>query len=284
MNPRFHRGFSLIELLVAMSTLVLLLAVLLQIVSSSSLVIGSMDRSAVVREQAGLAFQRLRHDLERMVVRADVEAVLRNVDAGNDDPLIKFCAAVKSDADPADNRGLSIVSFRIAPDGEPGSRQAQPGLQRGVVGLGWSASDFMGIESTTNRPLSLPSVPASSDDFKNGNYDLLAPGVVRMGMAFITADGSISATPPAELRELTAMLVGLVILDTTSQALLTPKESERLAKKFPTLANGQTPLGAWHPVLSTLQEDESFPRPVVQNLRVFQELFEIPRARRSPLP
>lgn len=252
-----NHGFSLLELLVATAVLMAILVTVLGLTSNTL----SLSQLSTQRMDADMAsrqiFDRLSSDFARAIIRQDLPPVLQNAPAGDE---IRF--AIETDGYEGD-RGVSTVSYRI--------RDYK--LERGVAGKYWEGDQLV-FGGTT--------APTVSDV----QFEVLASQVFRFELAYLMKDGSIESAPGNSWDNISAVIVGIAILDDTARKKMTgsPASLASLFPDFSETASGQKPaniLQQWSSVMTSpefYQGDENFPAAVKSAIRIEQRYFPVKRA------
>lgn len=312
-TPPLRRGFSLVELLAAMSILTLLAVIIAQITSAITHTTSLSYRAIDAASQARLAFDRLAMDLEGLVKRADIDFLAQNpAAASGTDCLLQFLATVPSAAtSSSNNRGISVVSYEVAPHADQQSRTC---LLRSGKAIGWNSAagtPSAGIIGLQNDGLPLAFTAAGFAPFQAAqtDFDVLAEGVIRMVIGFQlypdnqpfrladattgTARGQIVYSPP--LRTLTsptsgasadyidtarigALVVGIAALDTRTLRMLNASQTAALANAFPLPSAPASPLQAWSKLAERAAGDAALsavPVAARQAVRVFERYYPI---------
>lgn len=296
-------GFSLIEILVAVSVLVILGALIAQLTNATSNTTRISNRSVDAAAQARLVFDRIGLDLNKAVLREDSDFQADN--AGGNGGKFDFLSEVAS-ADPASpapgfrNRGCSRIIYRMEKRAENGGRLC---LLRGARAVDWADAGFLGLK-TDGFPVRFSDaaypVAVVPEDF-----DVLSPAVLRMVVGFqlspdneevILADGSTVAqargqivySPPVrgaitplnslfDSSRVSSLVVGLVVLDLDTLKLLNETTADLLAAAFPvSVPQGARPVGYWMNQTSGLAAlPDAIPLPARQAVRLYQRFYPI---------
>lgn len=207
-----RRGFTLVELMVAMAVLVIIGVLLGQIISATSRTTVLSNRNVDAAAQARIAFDRIQLDVAGWVKREDVDCILQNPppNASPPAPLMQFFSSVTSFGitPKSNNRSMSLIAYEVCahPDNADPSKNARLCLARAGMPIPWEArpytlngssvnwgsAAFMGLKSNglpvrMDDPSSLfPSalLPQSPSVSSPGDFDVLAAGVVRMVVGF----------------------------------------------------------------------------------------------------
>jgi prepilin-type N-terminal cleavage/methylation domain-containing protein len=322
-------GFSILEVLAAMTVLALISLLLVSLIDS----VGSTTRVSMRRsdaaEQARVALDRIRADLQGMLVREDVRVTFTNQTDPYRNPgdflrFLSFVSAPSETGRQGENRRLSVVAYRLGFD-DPADATSRPALLRGarpVYREGGDSSGFVGNrwDATTARlgaPPELWAVDgAGTSAFPNGDYDVLAEGVVLARVCFLLGEdyrlpdapasqttfdahaGDLLATPPlrriadgqggtvdiVDLRKVVGLVVGLVVVDIKVRNRHTRAEllalSDALEAQLTPLVPG-TANRCNDPLREwTLLRSQTYPSGVplalAQAVRGYQEFFPLP--------
>ena len=224
MNPpsRHHRheGFSLVELLVATTLLILLLVCVTQIMNSTVAVSTSSRKRLLSDAQARVVFDRMARDLSGIMLRNDLDVICKGcpttsgnatMSGGND--AIIFFGRSPAFFDSAPLAGsarsdMALLGYRInknasSPnfgqlerlgkgltwDGEPTSTGATNGIAFRTNATGISdlsgapghLSSYVGSDGTS----SIGTFAANFSDSTDSNYHLLGDGVFRLEYCYL---------------------------------------------------------------------------------------------------
>ncbi len=297
-----RQAFSLMEIMVAMSVLVLLGYIIAQVTGATSKTTRLSNQMVDTASQARLVFGCLEADLTALVKRPDVPLQAQNAAIGATNLLCFVSGVTSASATPRD---VSIIAYQVATcaDNTGPDRIARPCLVRAANAISWTQTDYFGLDST-GLPISFPStlLPQTSD------FDLLAPGVIRMVIGFqlypdnlpatlqdttliANARGQVVYSPPVrtvvpygggtsttviDLSRISALVVGLVVIDLNSLRLLSATQVTTLGSAFAIPANDTLPVPFWGPSAASPDSlPSSVPLPARQSLRIFQRFYPI---------
>ncbi len=298
-SPSIRRlsAFTLLELLVAMAVLALIGVVLSQIIGATGKTTRLSNRAIDAASQARVAFDRLGRDFTNLVKRTD--SVFASSPSGPD--LLLFLTLVNAASLPgstvSDNRGISVVAYRIAPDATNADRLC---LLRGARAINWNDTGLFGL-GNDGLPAAIPAArqPAATD------FDVLAPGIIRLvvgyqlypdnqpatladNTAIAHALGQVVYSPPlrtdtgagkfADLSRISAFVVGMVSIDLESLKLLSEADVTNFAGIFSAPVSDELPCQKWSPLAESATSNpalSSIPLPARQGVRVFQRFFPI---------
>ncbi|HSI86480.1 MAG: type II secretion system protein J [Candidatus Methylacidiphilales bacterium] len=299
------RAFSMAEVLVAMAVLSLITLMVAQLVTSSgNLALGSRKRLDA-ESQARLVLSRIGDDLARMVQRSDADCLFATA-PGND--AIYFYseapAAFGSGTGTADKSSVALVGYRIAT--APSDNENR--LERLSKGLKWSGSASSSAQSIVLVTTDASGMPVSasrmtnawagavgtSPSYRNGTdttYQLLADGVIRLEVAFLTTNGTVTQDPQGtgsgattSLGKVSAIIVTIAVLDETSQKYVDKTKLTQIAAALsdPTQADfsSSPPLlvaKKWQNQLNsgTFATTTGIPTSVAAQIRVYQRIFPL---------
>jgi prepilin-type N-terminal cleavage/methylation domain-containing protein len=303
-------GFSLVELLVAVTVLALLGAVVVQMMGTTSRTVRLSNQIVDTASQARLVFDCLGTDLSALIKRPDVPFEALNATSGTTN-LLRFVSNVPSASSSltsTTNRSTSLVTYQVAPHTD---NAARPCLVRAGKAIAWSNTGYFGLDPSTGLPLAFSSAsfPATLLP-QTADFHILAPGVIRVivgfqlypdnqsvtlqnGTQIANARGQVFYSPPVrsavsygggatalqiDLSRISALVVGLVVIDLDSLRLLNADQVNALAAAFPVPTQNPQPLpvAAWG---STATQPSSLPSSVPlaarQSVRVFQRFYPI---------
>lgn len=294
-SPR--RAFTLLEILVAVAITALIGVLIVQLISATTTATQQSNRGIDAASQARLAFDRLNLDLSARVRRMDVDLTASPDLAAGSAPLLFFSEVTSAGIPSADNRGVSLVGYRIGTSPETPRRC----LLRAGAPLSWSQAGFIGT-STNGLPTPLSSAPVALAD---ADFDALAPAVIHAAMGFqlypdgqpatlqngsqvTSCRGQIVYSPPVrrdasgqptalvDPSRIAALIVGVVAMDPRTMERLTDSQVGALAAAFSLPDDGILPMAKWGPIADNASGlDPSVPLSARQSLRVFQRAFPI---------
>lgn len=253
------RGFTLIEVLVAMAVMAFILVLLLQVLSNTSEITQGTEARVERGTDLRRTINRISADLGRGLFSADLPPSIQKA-AGNDELL--FFAEVSGYGG---ERGISKVHYRIGP-GPDGV------LQRGVRGHSWSgdASVPFGVSDTT------PLDPA--------NYDDLGELVFRLECEALMTDGTMTSTQSlTSWANVQAIVVTMVAMDPrTWRRRPDGVTLASLSALFPdstTTTSGSSALESWSEMIEnpTVEPLASLPASVTSGFQVRQRVIPIRR-------
>jgi len=245
------RGFSLVEVLVSIAVLSILMIVLFDLSSRTADVVNKTEVSLESDDALRLAFDRWGFDLQAALLRQELPPSFSEFRQNDAMSFFSFVPGYDG------ARKIARISYRV------GDR----GLERGAQGLDWDT------ESTPFKSGETPPV----DD---GNYDLLAEGVVRLVLGYYLNDGTLRYTsPPESWDEIEALLLCVVYVNpkAINQVGWTHDQLSEIASLFPTPDSGEFPLAQWNAIASNSDqlENEGIPLPVATAIEIRQRVYTI---------
>jgi len=288
-------GFTLAELLVSMSVLVLLVFLAVQLVNSAATVVILDHKRMDADSEARQVFDRLAVDFTHMLRRTDVDYYLKySGQMINRNDQMAFYSAVPgyypSGSTRTQQSPLSLVAYRV--NNNPSSPSYNR-LERLGKGLVWNGA------STTNTPVvflpfTIPNIwPYATDQSSpdpDGQYEVIGPDVFRFEYYYQLAppiqalwDSPCRPTPcnVNAWRQVTAIVVDIAVIDPRSRLLLTEAQIATFngnSGTSPLLVDFRTdrvPTGIligrfWQPKLDGIL---TMPRQAVAGIRLYERYF-----------
>jgi prepilin-type N-terminal cleavage/methylation domain-containing protein len=285
-----HDGFTLAELLVAVSVLTLLVLLFARLINSATttttLANKRMDADSVSRP----LLDRLAADFASMVKRTDISCYAKNSAtspsmAGND--LIAFYGTTVGYF-PSTPSPVSVIAYRV--NGDSSNTRAYNRLERMAKGLDWNGSTdkpVLFLPLTIDDPAAWPSVASGSaydsTDPTQITYEVIAPQVFRFEYYFIEkSTGALVAFPATwtsslnvKLAEVSAIVVAIAVIDPQSQVLVTSSQLADLATSLPDYNSSMGPgqlLAQWQSVLNS---NITLPQPARSGIRLYERYFPL---------
>jgi len=300
-----HAAFTLTELIVAVSILTLLTSFVAQLVNNATIVATHSRQRSDADSQARLVFDRLAGDFARMLKRNDVDYLFCK-QAGNDRLFFYSEAPAYYDGAATSIKprsSMALLGYRVNGSYQVerlgkqlswgGNTTTQPGS---AVFLTYPAPTVAVPKPTplpaslleNNWPDAIGAAPAY--DGVDPDYHVLADQVCRLEFCFQMKNGTYvldpaggSATTIHSLKDVTAIIVGLVVLDATSQQIA---DIGKVSRAFadPTAAelasNPPVLMGArWRQqVLAPgFAQTAGIPQTAASQIRVYERYFPLNR-------
>lgn len=305
------KGFSLIEILVAMTVLSILALMLSEMTRSTQRTTEQSSRGIDAATQARTLFDRIGEDIANMVVRDDIDYVFQNVDTTSsyeDTDLLRFVTQLPAPNEVGSanlenynfNRRISLVAYRVGQDsvGRPVVTRGTLPIYQPVDPLKSQADalkHFMGINEngtpndlTDDTVFPLPTIPADfapGATFYSNKYDIVGPGVFRMEVGFqlkSTGELAETVTTPVNINDISSIAVSIAVINERNIRIINnPTDLEAVANNFAPFnpsAGDKHPLEPWVDYMNTNPTTYGGSlRPTVQeSIKVYQRFFRIP--------
>jgi prepilin-type N-terminal cleavage/methylation domain-containing protein len=282
-----RRGFTLAELLVAMTVLVVMLAFLTEMVQlvASAWQFGTARASDFSETRTVLGM--IERDVQGMVVRPDVAAFCDS--AGN--PALAFYTRFPGGA--TTNRKVSLVEYALTTTGNPQLLRYDDG------GLAYAAStppEIQLMPTTTGTssgtltdlptsPLTTSSQNITAVPSKGDQAELLVNGVVAFKYQFMNGSGTYQSnfqfnySQPTAAANTPTLVVSIAVLDNAAYQMAAnagafSKLAGDLAPGAPT--GTQTYAQYWNGLMATAGFGSNLPLPVRAGIQVFERRIAIP--------
>ena len=287
-TQRGNPAFTLAEMLVAISVLMLFVLLLTQLINHTAFVTTLGNKRMDADSQARPLFERMALDFAQIVKRSDVSYYLKTADTpmtGND--LVGFYSAVQGFY-PTAPSPISVVAYRVNSDSS--NLLAYNCLERMGKGLDWNGAS-PACTPVVFLPLTLhgtwPSVASASTyddtDPARRTYEIIGPQVFRFEYYYVEkTTGSLVAYPTAwtslsavAIKDAVAIVVGIAVIDTKSKVLLSNSQMATLVETLPDYASGWGPgelLAQWQ---SALDGIANIPRPAISGIHLYERCFYI---------
>ena len=257
------KGFTLVELLVAISVLAILVVIMTRIIGMVSDTWRAGRARADKFSQARMVFGMLDRDVQSMVLRRDL-AAFRDKSGSN------ACAFYTQRPGGEGDRRFSLVEYRLD---NPTTR---PSLVR---------ADY-GMDYATLSPTRVPSLGNTNalPDLEHAEARSLSDGIVGFAWQFVDGSGiprdnfQFDHADPSATANTRAITVSITVLDDEACKLaerngLLPSLTGLLGGKP---AAGETYADYWKALIGSPGFGSSLPLPVRQSLRVFERSVQIP--------
>jgi prepilin-type N-terminal cleavage/methylation domain-containing protein len=296
-----NRGFTLLEMLAAMTVLTIVLYIVVQITHHAS-IMAQGTRRMDADSESRLVFNRLALDFAHMLKRGDLDysAFKQPNGAQNNDgnDHLAFFAEVAgsfTSGTPPDGREkspVSLVAYKIAPadPANPDPNLRAPGLQRMNKGLGWEQKSSQ-WDSVIFFPLTLIGSGGNWPDLLNTNdgYQILGHQVFRLEYTYLlksTAQNParLSATPWDTdaghssingLTDIAAIVVTIGVLDETSRKIVAEADYPRLIARLADVGDNETAAAKWNNAVNSpgFSADTGIPPPAAGRVRIYERYF-----------
>lgn len=269
-------AFTLVEVMVAASVVVLLVLVVARLVEQTAMLSTLSHKRMDTDEQSRQVLDRMTIDFAQMVRRGDVDYYLKsatNPELGNDQ--IAFYATVPGYYPSTGSQSpVSLIAYRVG---------TQNKLERMGKGLVWNAV------SPSNPPiLFLPATisttwPAATNQTPDSDYETVGSQIFRFEYAYLLDDGSLTNSPWSigtghsavdGVKDVAAIQILIATIDSKGRQLAKDSGIATLAGKMTDFAATMTP-GELHDQWQSAINESGLPRPVVQGIRLSQRYFRL---------
>jgi len=289
--PR-RRAFTLVEMLVALAIVGILVVMINQIMGSASATTMRSQKNLDAASEAQFILDRMAIDFGQMPLRSDVDYEFADAPLGSG--TIAFYSTVDGLASgsaetTATARTLSVVGYKMVTDPVVG-----PVLERGARQLDWSGGGLAGpmqftmINGTGGQIQAMKASSASTlppvDPLTGGsNYQIFGDQIFRFDLCYlvtvsatapnVSATTQLQTTAPASISNLSAIVVGIAVLDTQSRSMVS--DYTKLALALPNPQPGKDILAVWTPALNdpNFPKNAGIPSRAAQAVRIFQRYF-----------
>lgn len=316
LRVKAQRGFTLVEMLVSIAVLALITVFVAQLVKSAATITTLGNKHMDADTQVRQLFDRMALDFAQIVKRNDVEYNLKfssnpmtaATQSGSPNDRMTFFATVPGDFTGEGSQSpISLIAYRVnfstAVDNRPYYTRLQR-MARGMLMNGVNSTIINGpiVFGPTTIAAVWPSSTygAVSNTTYDSKYELAGPQVFRFEYYYMLNNGQFStnpyttstgytstssppctATPYGGLRDVTAVVVAVAVIDPKSRVLLTNTQVNNLAATlvdYPTTTNGPAPgylLSQWQTALNGLNPS-IWPRSTISAIRLYERYFYLP--------
>jgi prepilin-type N-terminal cleavage/methylation domain-containing protein len=282
------RGFTLAEIVVAISVLAILVLLIARLINSAAIFTTLGNRRLDADSNARPLFDRMAVDFAQMIKRNDVSYYVKtqsNIQVGNDQ-IAFFSAVTGYYPSPSRQSPVSLVAYRVNSD--PGCRSYNK-VERLGKGLLWNGASSTHIPMLFLAPsTAFPTTtiantwpPAASDSITDPDYELVGPQVFRLEYYYLLTDGVFSAGPwnsvdTVAIREVAGIVVAIAVIDAKSKVLLTNSQIATIAGHLPdyvdSMGAGQL-TAVWQDRLRTDPLIAAMPREAISGIRIHERCF-----------
>jgi prepilin-type N-terminal cleavage/methylation domain-containing protein len=287
-----RRGFTLVEVLVAIAVLALLVALMGQLfintTAASSISSNHMESDARVR----LLFERMAADFSHILKRTDIDYYLKSptyLQTGPANDQMAFFSEVAgySDVSGVQQNSVTLVAYRVNNTG------SAPCIERLGKALSWSGGSA-GIYPVAFLPITIPATwPAAtttptsagtSDPAYDADYETLVPNAFRFEYYYLLHSGVLSATPWDTtaghtslngLADVAGIGVVVAVTDHKSTPLVSTASLQSLAKNLADFSTSITSVGALQQSWQGTVTASTLPAAVRNGIRVYEQVFSV---------
>jgi len=260
-------GFTLLELMVAASVMLLLLGLALNLVAASSRIFRGSGNGMSAATAARFALDVIGNDWASRVRREELPVNFIS-QPGNDE--IRFYGAVPSVLPSgADARGIALVAYRV---------RTASGLERAASGAGWSGS-------FPSLPFAVPTAAQTAGEPADADFDVASPAVFRLEVCVLDRSGNILAAAPQVPRDfhrnVAAVVASVAVMDAESRKKLSSPEAalDGLVGQMKDAADGEIPAQAWlrqFDDIAGLSRRTGIPAEALAAVRIVERVYYVP--------
>jgi hypothetical protein len=289
-DPESVRGFTLAELLVTMSALVLLVFLFTQLLNSAATTMTLGNKRMDADSQARQLLDRMAIDFDQMLKRTDVSyfvKTLGNTEAGNDQ--IAFFSAVPGYYPSSGAQSpVSLLAYRVNSNPTFSSYNKLERLGKGLVWNGVSPDTpvvFLPLTISNKWPYATNQNP---DPSSLSAYEVIGPDVFRFEYYYLLSSSpsfgtanQLSAGPwsstdtfSVSVKDVAAIVVAIAVIEPKSKVLLSNDQIAALAGTLTDFTTGSAPgdlLTQWQAALDA--NTLGLPRPAISGIRLYERYF-----------
>jgi hypothetical protein len=283
-------GFTLTELLVSMSVLVLLVLLFTQLLNSAATTMTLGNKRMDADSQARQLLDRMAIDFDQMLKRTDVSyfvKTLGNTEAGNDQ--IAFFSAVPGYYPSSGAQSpVSLLAYRVNSNPTFSSYNKLERLGKGLVWNGVSPDTpvvFLPLTISNKWPYATNQNPDTSS---LSAYEVIGPDVFRFEYYYLLSSSpsfgtanQLSAGPwsstdtfSVSVKDVAAIVVAIAVIEPKSKVLLSNDQIAALAGTLTDFTTGSAPgdlLTQWQAALDA--NAIGLPRPAISGIRLYERYF-----------
>lgn len=289
------QAFTLVELLVAVSILVLLILTVARLFDAASSATNASNRHMDADAEARPILDRLAIDIAQMVKRRDVDYFLKSPahpqlvsgSAPGNDQLAFFSQVAGYYPSTGSQSPVSLVAYRINSDATSQAYNKAERLGKGLLWNGVSPVSapivFLPLQISSVWPASTNSTPDPQND-----YEIVGPTVFRFEYYYLLKNGSFSTTPwdtsPGHssingLQDVSAIIVAIAAIDKKSSELISSTQLSALAVGMSDYTTAMQPgdlLGQWQAAVDANTGTPPIPRIALSAIRLYERYFYLP--------
>jgi len=288
-------AFTLVELLVAVSILVLLTLTVARLFDAASSATTASNRHMDADAEARPVLDRLAIDIAQMVKRSDIDYFFKSPASpqlvsglvpGNDQ-LAFFSQVAGYYPSTGSQSPFSLVAYRINSDATSKAYNKAERLGKGLLWNGVSAASasivFLPLQISSIWPASTNSTPDPQND-----YEIVGPTVFRFEYYYLLKNGVFSTTPWDTaaghssingLQDVSAIIVAIASIDRKSSGLISSTQLSALALNMSDYDTTMQPgdlLGQWRSSVDSNGVTPSIPRVALSAIRLYERYLYLP--------
>jgi prepilin-type N-terminal cleavage/methylation domain-containing protein len=292
---RLSKAFTLVELLVAISILLLLTLTVARLFDAASSATTASNKHIETDAEARPVLDRFAIDIAQIVKRSEIDYFFKSpaspqVASGlvpGNDQLAFFSQVSGYYPSTGSQSPLSLVAYRINSDSTSRAFNRMERLGKGLLWNGVSPTSapivFLPLQISSMWPASINSTPDPQ-----GDYEIIGPTVFRFEYYYLLKNGSFSTTPWDTstghsgingLRDVAAIIVGLAAIDRKSSELISSTQLSALAVNMPDYTATMQPgdlMGQWQSALDSNSVTPPIPRGALSAIRLYERYFYLP--------
>jgi prepilin-type N-terminal cleavage/methylation domain-containing protein len=298
---KFHRGFTLIELMASMILFSIIIGLTVWAVGSATDTTSAAEKQMDTSAQARAFFDRLDADLNTMITEGGITALycVNNPGPSGNSAIGFICRArPRANSDTAVNQNFrgAVVGYQVRDAEDLGG--TFPMVSRGDGALLYT-------NSGTNADHRFAQIMKNTaDDLAGGSENMLdwqtsGSGILRFHISFLLNDGTIVQQPPAFRNfgvainssckpipfraedsadtngaYVVGLIAGVAVLDTKTRDSAFKNNSSFPARFGRPEREGETALAVWNKSLRRLGPNE-ISKPVRANIRFYERIFTV---------
>jgi len=299
MKGTSNRGFTLVELLVSITVLVLMVVLLARLMTSATNTIRVAQSRLDTDSQVRPLLDRMGIDFSQMILRSDVDFHGKGTTSGGPmtggalstlNDKIAFYSGVPGDYPGGSKSAFSVVAYKVNSSGAADNKSIYTRFQRMARGLlmngdSGNVKDGPVIFGPTNISSVWTSVLSNADT--DSKYEVACAQIFRFEYYYLLTNGTFSVVPwnsgightePSGLRDVAAIFVAVAAIDQTGRILLSSDNSQvaTIASELPdyaaTMGPGQL-LSRWRDKLTNDATIKAMPRPAINGIRLYERAF-----------
>jgi hypothetical protein len=311
LQGRGAAGFTLAELLVTVSVLVLLVLLFTQLLNNAATITTLGHKQMDADSQARQLLDRVAVDFAHMVKRPDVDYYLKSSLTGapdcttctaqiGNDQIAFFGTTSGYYPTPSYQSPMSVIAYRVNADPNSSSYNKLERMGKGFVWNGVSSSytPILFLDSTTTPTTTIQNTwcqatisgtpSAMCAGTPDPDYEMIGPQVFRFEYYYLLkTNGSFSATPwdttqghsnVSGMRDVAAIVVDIAVIDSKSKVLLTNAQIATFttpgAPNFlGDYSSSMTPGQLRNQWQNTINGVTSLPRPALSGIRLYERFL-----------
>lgn len=282
------RGFTLAEMLIAITVLVVLVLLFTRLLNSAAVFTTLANKRIDADSNARPLLDRMAVDFAQMVKRSDVSYYLKtqaDSQLGNDH-IAFFSTVTGYYPSPSKQSPISIVAYRVNSDSSSASYNKVERMGKGLIWNGASTTYipilFLAPSATAPTTTIANTWPAAaSSSLSDPDYELAGAQIFRLEYYYLLTNGTLSSGPWSSLatvsiKDVAALVVAIAAIDSKSSILLTNAQIAKISGILPDYAASMGPgqlLAQWQNKLDTDAQIKAMPRPAVAAIRFCERYF-----------